>query len=135
MNDMFEIMKDTQDIKLLYVEDDEDSKITTMLLLEEFFENIIIAQNGQDGLKKFEDNKIDLILTDISMPKLNGLEMMKRIREVCKDTPIVVLSAHNESNYLDSSIKMGAEGYIFKPIDMNQFIEVISNVIQKIELK
>ncbi len=135
MNDVLEIVKYTQDVKLLYVEDDEDSQTTTIYLLEEFFEKIIVAKNGEDGLDKFKNNEIDLILTDIAMPKLNGLEMTKRIREVDEDIPILVLSAHNESEYLESSIKMGVEGYIFKPIEMGQFASTIYNVLQKTKLK
>jgi len=135
MKDMLEMMKYTQDIKLLYVEDNEDTKNSTMLFLDELFENIIVAPNGEDGLNKFKDNEIDLILTDISMPKLCGLEMTKRIREISNNIPIVVISAYNETDYFDNSIKIGADGYIFKPIDMNQFTSVMSRVIQKIKLK
>ncbi len=132
---MFEMMEHAQDIKLLYVEDDEDTKKATISVLEELFENIIIAKNGQDGLNKFKNNDIDLILTDIGMPKFNGLEMTEKIREIDKDIPILVISAYNESSYLNESIKVGVDDYIFKPIDMDHFIRVVSKVVQKIKLK
>ncbi len=135
MKKMLEMMKYTQDIKLLYVEDDVDTKNSTILFLDELFENIIVAQNGEDGLNKFKDNEIDLILTDISMPRLCGLEMAKRIREISNDIPIVVISAYNETDYFENSIKIDVDGYIFKPIDMNQFTSVMSRVIQNIKLK
>ncbi len=135
MNDILKMIEYTKDMNLLYVEDDEDTNITTMFLLEELFQNIIVAHNGQDGLDKFKDNKIDLILTDISMPKLSGLEMTKKIRETNKDVPILVISAYNESKYLDSSVNVGVDGYIFKPMDISQFNKVLTNVIENIKLK
>ena len=135
MKDILETIKYTQNLKLLYVEDNDDARQITIVILEELFDNIVIAKNGQDGLDKFKDNDIDLIITDINMPKLNGLEMIKKIREIDKDIPILVLSAYNESGYFLDSIKMGVEGYLLKPIDMDQFAGVLAKVVQKIKLK
>ncbi len=135
MEDIENIIKYSQNLKLLYVEDNQEARESTLLILEEFFETIIVALNGQDGFDKFQSNKIDLIIADINMPKLNGLEMTKKIRKIDKDVPILVLSAYNESGYFIDSIKLGVEGYLLKPIDMNQFIGVLKKTTDKLKFK
>ena len=72
-------------------------------------------------LEKYKEHNIDLILTDIHMPKKNGLEMVKNIRETNKEIPILILSAYNESRFFLDSIKYGVDGYIVKPMEMTQF--------------
>jgi PAS domain S-box-containing protein len=129
--DVNEVIKYSKDLKLLYVEDNEDAREMTTMILEDFFDSIIIAVDGEDGYNKFQENDIDLIITDINMPKLNGLEMAGKIRELDDDVSIVVLSAHNEDSFFIDSIEIGINGYLLKPIDINQFCNLIYRVIQK----
>jgi len=135
MSDIKDIIKYTQNLKLLYVEDNQESRDSTMMVFEEFFNNVTIALNGEDGLEKFENNEIDIIITDVNMPKMNGLDMVKYIREKNKDIPILILSAYNESGYFIDSIKVGVEGYLLKPIDLEQFLSVLNKVTTKLELQ
>jgi len=128
------IMKYSKNLKLLYVEDNKEARESTVLVLEEFFDNIIIAIDGKDGYDKFQENKIDVIITDINMPRLNGLEMTAKIKELDSDIPILILSAYNESEFFMDSIKIGIEGYLFKPIDIEQFMSVLSKVTQRLKL-
>ena len=72
----------TNTMKVFYVEDDENARESTLVMLEDLFDNIIIATDGKDGLEKFQNNNIDLIITDISMPYMNGLEMCEKIRDI-----------------------------------------------------
>jgi len=132
---MLDTIKYTSSLKLLYVEDNQEARESTLLILEEFFETIIVAIDGKDGYEKFKENKIDLIITDINMPKLNGLEMIEKIRELNNDISILVLSAYNESGFFMDSIKLGVDGYLLKPIDLNQFIGMLDKVVEKIKLK
>ncbi|WP_051654254.1 EAL domain-containing protein [Persephonella sp. KM09-Lau-8] len=129
------MIPETEKIKVLYVEDDPRVRETTLLLLKEFFHKILTASNGNEGLKIYQKEKPDLIITDINMPVMSGLEMVSKIREKDKDIPIIVLTAHSETDYLIQSIKLGVDGYILKPIDLNQFLEVIKKVLEKITLK
>ncbi len=135
MEDIESIIHYTKEIKLLYVEDNADARHATMVILEDFFDDIIVAHDGADGLEKFRENEIDLIITDINMPKLNGIEMSKKIRESDKDISILILSAYNESEHFMDSIKLGVEGYFIKPIDIEQFIGVLKRVVAKVILK
>ncbi len=122
-------------LKLLYVEDNKDARESTMAILEEFFDDISVACDGAEGLELFKTSDIDLIITDINMPKLNGLDMIGEIRKIDMDISILVLSAYNESGFFMDSIKLGVEGYLLKPIDMDQFIGMIEKVVQKLILK
>ncbi len=125
----------TNRLNVLYVEDSKEATELTLELLKEFFQNIITAENGKEGLEKISLNKIDLIITDINMPVMNGLEMIKALRSNGNQTPIIVLSAHSESDYFIECIKEGVNGYILKPIDFMQMENTIFNAIEKLKLK
>ncbi len=131
------VIKYSQTLKLLYVEDNKEARESTTLILEEFFNDIIVAENGEDGYEKFIKDKdnIDLIITDINMPKLNGLDMITKIREISPYLSILILSAYNGSDFFIESIKLDVEGYLFKPIDIEQFIATLSKVTSKLKLK
>jgi len=129
--DVSEVIKYSKGLKLLYVEDNEDAREMTTMILEDFFDSIIIAVDGEDGYNKFKENEIDLIITDINMPKLNGLEMSEKIRTLDDNVSIIVLSAHNEDSFFIESIHTGINGYLLKPIDIDQFCSLIYRVIQK----
>lgn len=130
-----ELIKFAQGLKVLYVEDNKEARESTLGLLENIFDNIVTAINGEDGLEKFKQDIFDLILTDINMPKMNGMEMIDKIREINKDIPILIISAYNESGYFISTVKQGVEGYLLKPIDLDQFLDMIKKAIEKIYLK
>jgi len=135
MLDIDNTVKYTSSLKLLYVEDNLEAREATLSILEEFFRDIVVANDGADGLEKFTKENIDLIITDINMPKLNGLDMIKKIRDINENIPILVLSAYNESGFFMSSIKLGVEGYLLKPVDINQFMDMLQKVTQKLRLK
>ncbi len=135
LENLEDLIEYTQKLNLLYVEDNPDAKDTTLIVLKDFFNNITVATNGEEGLEKFKQNDIDLIITDINMPKLNGLDMIKEIRKIDSETLIFVLSAYNESGFFIDSIKLGVEGYLLKPIEINQFLSILNKVVSKIKLK
>lgn len=97
-----EILKN---ISILYVEDESDVREFTSKLLSSLLKNVFTAENGQDGLDLYKENinTIDLIVTDINMPKMNGIAMCEKIRELNKEIPIVVTSAHNDTDFLKKS--------------------------------
>ncbi len=130
MENIDDIIKYSSDLKLLYVEDDLIARESIKIILEEFFKNIIVAVDGMDGLEKYRDSSVDLIITDINMPKLNGLKMIEKIREKDKDTPIMILSAYTESEYLNIGTKLGIGGYLLKPFDLDQFVSTLDNVLR-----
>jgi len=134
INNIEKIIKYSHNLKLLYVEDSLDARESTLLVLEEFFDNIVVAINGEEGLARFKDNDIDIIITDINMPKLNGFDMIEKIREIDKKISILVLSAYDESSFV-KKINLGIKDYLLKPIDMEQFLSVLNVFVDKLELK
>lgn len=135
MDSMIELIKYTKKLNLLYVEDNMEARESTQLIFEEFFQSTTIAIDGVDGLEKFKKGEFDLIISDINMPKLNGLNMIEKIREINKDIPILVLSAYNESGYFIDSIKLSVDGYLLKPIDLEQFAITLEKIINKLKIK
>lgn len=121
--------------QLLYVEDDEVSRELMQALLEEYFDEIVVAKNGIEGLEKFESNEIDIVLTDINMPKMNGFEMVECIREKNRNIPILILSAYSDTEHLVQAIELSINGYILKPIDIEQMEREIHRIVQNLSLK
>ena len=132
--DLKELVSLCKDVKILYVEDDLSARESTLQLLESFFQNITTAVNGEDGFQKFENSNFDLILSDINMPILNGLDMLKLIREENQTIPIVFLSAHNDSKYFLEAISLDIDGFIPKPLVDEFLYKTLYKVLQKIKL-
>jgi len=132
MHNLQEIVQSTSDIKLLYIEDNEEARISTLKLLSEFFKDILVGEDGVDGLKLFKNNEVDLIISDINMPNLNGFDMIEEIRKEDKEIPVILLSAYSEIEYFKRSISLGVDGYLFKPLDFEQFVELMYKIIDKI---
>ena len=135
MNDIELIIEQSQHMNLLYVEDDPVARELIQIILEEIFINITIAVDGKDGLEKFKENDIDIIITDISMPNMNGFEMIEEIRKIDKDISVVILSAYSETEYFIKGINLKVDGYLLKPFDMEQFLAILTNVINSIQLR
>jgi len=119
-------------LTVLYVEDNIDAREAMSELLNMFFKKVIIAVNGEDGIAKFKENKIDIVISDIRMPKMDGVEMSKRIKELDKNIPIIIVTAHQESNYLLDCIKYAIDAYILKPVNATKLEETIFKVADKI---
>ena len=124
-------------ISVLYVEDENDVREFTSKLLTSLLRKVYVAQDGQEGLKIFEENKddIDLIISDINMPKMDGLSMCEAIKKINSEIPLVITSAHNDTNFLRRSIEIGVTTYAMKPIDLYQLMESIIKAMEPIILK
>jgi len=129
-----ELAQMSQPLKLLYVEDDTNARESTYQLLTNYFHEVVTAVDGKDGLEKFNKQKFDLILSDINMPRLSGIEMLKVIREKNSNIPVLLLSAYDDSDYFLHAIELDVDGYILKPLMMNQLSKTLFKVVQKINL-
>lgn len=92
------------------------------------FHAVYEAQNGQEALQQLEEHEIDLIITDIEMPIMNGMEYIRRVKELKGKQAIVILTAYAEFEYAKSAIEYGVAGYILKPIVEGQIIETLEQV-------
>lgn len=113
------------EINLLYIEDEVSVRELLSKRLERVVKNLYIAENGEEGYSKYLEFKPDMILTDISMPKLNGIDMAKKIRELDDQIPIIVLTAHSDSSFLLNSIECSISSYLLKPIDKVKLFDTL----------
>ena len=136
MKDLLKEIRDlSHDLKLLYVEDDDKSRETTLEMFKNLFDNIVIAKDGKEALELFRINNFDIIITDINMPNMDGIELLGEIRKEDTKISIIILSAYDESTYLLDAIKLDVDGFILKPLEFKQFLVVIKKVAQKINLE
>ena len=126
-------MKNTlKNINLLYVEDDKEIAEEILDILELEIDNIHYAANGQDGLELFKKNDIDLVISDIMMPVMNGLEMSRKIREIDSSAIIIITSAFSEVSYFQKAIEIGVDNYILKPVNVKKLLDVIEKSALKL---
>ena len=120
-------------LTVLYVEDDENIRSSLSNILKKVFLEVIICTDGNEGIAQFtqytqeKNNSIDLVISDINMPNKNGIEMVKEIREINQEIPIIFTTAHGESDYLMESIKLKVAYYALKPINTSELLDNISN--------
>ena len=93
-----------------------------------FLSDIIFNMKAQSFLKKYKKTIHDIIITDISMPKLNGLDMISKIRKISTSVPIIILSAFSEKEHLFKAIDMSVNKYLVKPIDVDELLNIISEI-------
>lgn len=121
-------------LTILYVEDDTDTANLTSMILEDYVGKLLVAHNGQDALTLFAENKVDIILTDILMPKLNGIDLIHTIRnsqtiQNRPDVPVVIATAHTKTEHLLDAIKLGVDGYILKPINIDELLHTLNKAV------
>jgi DNA-binding response regulator len=124
-----------KNLTVLLVEDDSDSKKIMYDMLSDNFEKVFTAQNGDEGLKKFKKYNPNMVITDVFMPISDGLDMTRYIKEISKDTPVIVLSAHSEKETLLKAIDVGVDKYLIKPIMADDILRTTESVAKnKIEI-
>lgn len=128
---IIKIVNFTKNLRVLFIEDDEDSRLQTLKMFQNFFTYIETAVDGLDALKKFKSTKFDIIFSDINMPKLNGLEFIEEVRKINSNIPIIMISAYDNTPYFLKCIEIGVEGYLIKPIDSQDFLTVLEKIIDK----
>lgn len=126
-----------KEITVLYCEDEEYLRDITKGILESFTKNQFICKDGAEGLEVFKENQhlIDLVITDVNMPNMNGLEMAKEIKQINSNMPIVVATAFSNSEYLLEAIDLGVDKYVLKPINVKKLLDIMSKSLLYHELR
>ena len=122
-------------LTLLYVEDEDFIRENAVLFLEDSFAHIYEADNAFLGLELYHDKKPDIIITDISMPKMNGLQMCEKIRQRDSKTPIIITTAHTNTEYLLRAVELQLVKYLVKPIQEEQLQEALALCFEKLQDK
>ncbi len=117
-------------MKTILVVDDKRAQLKTLrrgLIVKGY--RVVEAISGNEALNHLSrDHKIDLVLTDYSMPEMNGIELLKKIREKNKTIPIVIMSAYGDKDLVIEGMHYRCDGFIDKPFDMEELLEVINNI-------
>ncbi|GFE59850.1 diguanylate cyclase domain-containing protein [Geobacter sp. AOG2] len=123
------------DISLLFVEDDETARDTVSRLLMRVVGTVYVAADGREGLETYKVHTPDVVVTDIRMPVMDGIEMVREIRRLRPDCQVVILTAFSDIEYLLDCVSLGINHYIRKPIDFARLAEAIDKCCDYIDLK
>ena len=113
-------------LTLLYIEDEPLIRQNAVEYLSRYCATVLEASNGQEGFEVYKQHNPDLIISDIKMPKLDGLSFAQKVREEDKTTPIIIATAHTETEYLLKAVELQLIKYIVKPITSEKLTEALS---------
>jgi two-component system, OmpR family, response regulator VanR len=119
-------------LKILYIEDDDIARENGVEYLENYFKNIYEASNAIIALKLYEEYHPDIIITDIQMPKLNGLDFVKQIRVKDKKTQVIIITAYSDTEYLLKAVELKLVKYLIKPVKEKDFDNALNLCVQSI---
>ncbi len=126
---MQEKINKLKQLKILFVEDEEDLLSIISDALTKLQANFVTAVNGVDALEVIEANSdIDIIVTDINMPHMNGLELLEKLSNKGIKIPVIIMSAHTETEYINQAKDYGVTEYLLKPFDFIEFIDLVASL-------
>ncbi len=123
--DLLDILSDK---KVLYAEDDDGIAKNTIEILEFFFQKVVRVTNGKEALKELGNSSYDVLVFDVFMPELDGIETIKKVRQTDKKIPIVIISAHTEQEYLWRAIELKITKYLPKPCYKDTLIKALEAI-------
>ncbi len=135
MEHIVKLKEIAQNHTILFVEDSKALQKQIMKFLSKLFKEVYVASDGQEGLIMYENKKPDLILTDLTMPKMTGHEMIREIKKINPDAEIIILSAHSDSETLMKSFHIGVSDFIAKPVSAPKMIAVFLKVLSNLKRK
>lgn len=122
-----------KDLRILYVEDEDDVRRNAVEYLKRIVKEVLEAKDGKEAIKIWHDEKPDIIISDINMPRLNGLDMARYIRSKDRDVQIIIATAHTDTEYLMNAIELNLVKYLVKPITKEKLLGALNQSLQKIE--
>lgn len=121
------------EIKLLFVEDEQELRDVMLSILSFEINNILVAKDGEEAYDIYLKEKPDIILTDINMPNMNGIDLVKKIRETDRSTKVIMLTAHSEVEFLLEATELHLTKYLVKPVRGPQLFDAITRAADEIE--
>ena len=122
-------------LTILYVEDEKGVQDNLSKFLKHFSSELYLASNGKDGLELYKQYNPDIVISDIQMPIMDGIEMTKAIKQINMDQYVIFTTAFNDNDFFIEAIELQVEGYILKPIDLDKLEEKIIHLYKQIEAK
>jgi len=120
--------------KILVIDDERSIRNSMKDILSFEGHEVIVAENGMEGLVAVKNDKPEVVFCDIKMPKMEGIEVLERIKEFSTDTPVIMISGHGTIDTAIEAIKKGAYDFIEKPLDLNRILITIKNATDKSQL-
>ncbi len=117
---------------ILYVEDEKDIRENYVNYLKRHFQNVYEACDGEEGLELYRNKKPDIMIVDINLPKLNGLDLLKIIREDDHSTKVIMLTAHSDTRYLLEATELKLTKYLIKPISRSELKDALNIVVSEL---
>ncbi len=124
-----------KDVTLLFVEDNKDTQQQIKMIFEDNVKAFYQAFDGEEGFQLFYQKNPDIIITDINMLKMTGLELLSEIQKIDKHKPVIMMSAYNDKEKILEAVNNGANGYITKPIDLEALYDRLSHIAAGIHEK
>ncbi len=125
-------MNDKKDISVLYVEDEVQIRKKYAQFLKRFCTAIYEASDGEEAYKLYKEKRPDILIADINMPKLNGLELVAKIRENDHNTKVIMLTAHSDVKYLLEATNLKLTKYLIKPVSRDELKEALTLAINEL---
>jgi len=125
----------SNNISILYVEDEDGIRAQLTRFLEYFSSSLYLAKNGKEGLELYKEHTPNIVISDIKMPIMNGIEMVKHIKNINPKQHIIFTTAHSESGFFLDAIDMHVDGYILKPIILDKLENKLEQIKEHIKLK
>ncbi|WP_435791214.1 Na-translocating system protein MpsC family protein [Clostridium sp.] len=119
-------------LKVLYVEDEEFHREQLGIFLKRRVGKLYLAENGEDGLNKFKEFNPDIVITDLKMPEMDGIEMARNIRDIDKNCAIIITSAFSDVETILQVVNVGIDNYVIKPIKNDELMEALIKAAVKI---
>ena len=120
-------------LRILYVEDEDDVRRNAVEYLKRITKEVLEAGDGKEAIKVWADEKPDIIITDINMPRLNGLDMARYIRSKDQDVQIIIATAYTDTEYLMQAVELNLVKYLLKPITKDKLLNTLSKSVEKIK--
>ena len=117
--------------KILVIDDERSIRNSMKDILQYEGHEVVLAENGMQGLVSVKSEKPDIVFCDIKMPKMEGIEVLERIKEFSADTPVIMISGHGTIDTAIEAIRKGAYDFIEKPLDLNRILITIKNATDK----
>ena len=116
--------------RILVVDDDSMNLVRTKMILGKYYD-VLFAESGEEALDKLKKEKIDLVLLDIAMPKMSGIETLERMRKDSVETPVIFLTASGLEDDVRSAIKLGAVNYLKKPFQPKELLKRVAQELER----
>ena len=129
------ILMKNSDLKILYVEDEPSARELLSGFIKRFCGTLYLAENGEEGLKLYKEYEADIVISDIKMPKMSGLDMVQEMKKINSGQLVIFTTAHIDSEYLFKAIELQVDGYVSKPVDLDKLKVQIEKCVMEIQAK